>query len=357
MRKRILSVLLCVLILVGVCTAVLAAGGADDPLISASWLYETLMPRLREILAKEPSTVKTLAEEYSDRLDRLAFARGDDFDFLGKPTLLALREDDIITLDEFGCFTLTDGTARLRCHGAEVVDLNDGSVCADGSWLLMQHRYFVADGSGAAVMVYSDAQGYADGYCLRESDVVFPAADRFTDIGSHWAEASISQMTGLEAVNGIEKHLFAPEMKVSRAMFVTVLCRLYGTADGQSQSVFTDVQNGDWYAPYINWAAESGLVVGYGDGIFGPDDLITREQMATILARCCAEFGVKTPDKADNAAFPDAEKVSDWAVSAVETSRRVGLLKGRDTGEFDPTGSATRAEMCTVFCRLYEKTK
>ena len=114
MRKRILSVLLCVLVLAGVCTAVLAAGGADDPLISVSWLYESLLPRLQELLRQEKSGAKQLANEYEARLDDISFARGGDSDYAGKPTLLTLRADDSVTLDEFGCFLLTDGAAKLR---------------------------------------------------------------------------------------------------------------------------------------------------------------------------------------------------------------------------------------------------
>ena len=355
MRKRILPVLLCVLVLTGACTAVLSAGGADDPLISESWLYNTLMPRLWELLGQESSGAEKLAEEYEARLDGLSFAKGSDSDYAGMPTLLALREDDTVAMDEFGCFLLTEGTAKLRCNGCEVIDLYDGTVCADGSWLQAQHRYFAAKGGDAAILIYSDTKGYMDGYYLRETETVFPAADRYRDTEGHWAETSIRRMTELEAVNGIEKHSFAPDMKVSRAMFVAVLCRLFGTEDGRYVSVFDDVKDGDWYAPYINWAAANDLVIGYGDGSFGPDDLLTREQMAAILTRCCAKFGIRLPGSAANGAFSDAEKISDWARDAVELAQRSGLINGRETGEFDPTGSASRAEMCTVFCRLYDK--
>lgn len=357
MRKKILPIILCVLILAGACTAVLAAGGADDPLISASWLYDTLMPRLRELLGQEKSGIKQLADQYEARLDSVSFAKGSDSDYAGKLTPLALRENDTLTLDEFGCFLLADGTAKLHCYGGEVIDLNDGSVCQDGSWLQAQHRYFAAEGAEAVILIYSDAQGYMDGYYLRECNGVFPAADRYTDTDRHWAEEYICRMTELGAVNGIEKFSFAPDMKVSRAMFVTVLCRLFGTEGGQYGTVFSDVQEGAWYTPYINWAAANGLILGYGDGTFGPDDLITREQMALILVRCCTEFGYALPDEDETGGFSDVEKISEWARAAVELANRAGLMNGRDTGEFDPAGAASRAEMCAVFCRLYEKSE
>ena len=356
MRKKIIRVLLCVLILIGVCTAVLAAGSTDDPLISVSWLYDTLMPRLQALLGQEESGVKQLANEYEARLDGISFDRSDapedDSDQLA---LLTLREDDAVTLDEFACFLLLDGAAKLRCNGCEVIDLNAGAPCADGSWLAAQHRYFAAEGSAAVIYIYSDAQGYMDGTCSRETDAVFPAADRYLDTEGHWAESSICRMTELGAMNGVEKYRFAPDVKVSRAMFVTVLCRLFGTEDGQFESVFSDVKVGDWYAPYVNWAAANGMVMGYDDGTFRPNDLLTREQMAAVLVRYYEKFGFALPDETETEDFSDTEKINEWAKNAVEAARRSGLLNGRETGEFDPAGAATRAEMCAILCRLYEK--
>lgn len=356
MRRKIIRVLLCVFILASVCTAVLAAGRTDDPLISVSWLYETLMPRLRELLGREESGVERLANEYETRLDGISFDRSDaSEDDTDKLALLTLREDDAVTLDEFACFLLMDGAAKLRCNGCEVIDLNAGAPCADGSWLTARHHYFVAEGSAAVIYIYSDAQGYLDGSCNRETDTVFPAADRYRDTEGHWAEDSIGQMTEMGAVNGVEKHRFAPDIEVSRAMFVTVLCRLFGAEDEPYKSVFSDVKDGDWYAPYVNWAAANNIVTGHNDGTFRPNDLLTREQMAAILVRCCEKFDFELPDEAGTAGFTDAETVSDWARDAVELVRRSGLMGGRENGEFDPTGTATRAEMCAVFCRLYEK--
>lgn len=356
MRKRWYSAILCVIILAGVCTAVFAAGGSEDPLISASWLYDTLIPRLRGVLDSESAEQKALAKEYEDRLGSISFPDTPVAEADTRLTPMELSDSDIVTLDAHSSFVLLNGTAKLRSGNSEVLDLTVGEVCADGTWLLPTHRYFAAVGGDASILCYSSGKAFLDGNARQAHNVPFPAADRFRDTEGHWAAESICRMTELGAVNGIDQYLFAPDAKVSRAMFITVLCRLFGAEEQQSfPSAFSDVKDGDWYAPYINWGAEKGLIIGYGNGTFGPDDLITREQMAAVLARCCTAFDFPLPESSETVGFSDREKISAWAKDAVELSRRAGLMEGRTTGEFDPAGYSSRAEMCTVFCRLYDQ--
>ena len=358
MRKRWIIIALCAVILAGVCTAVFASGKSDDPLVSAGWLYDTLIPRLRELLKDESGEQATLAKEYDTRLGLITIPDDLVFNTDDGLTVLTMAEDDTFKPDAYGSFLLQSGRAKLRCGSSEVLDLTTGRVCTDGAWLLPEHRYFVSEGADAVILCYSDVQAFVESDGQWAHDVLFPAADRFLDIQNHWAESNICRMAEIGAVNGIEKHAFVPDTKVSRAMFITVLYRLFGSDGDQYGNVrFTDVQDGDWYAPYVRWGAANGLMIGYGDGTFGPDDMITREQMATVLARCCADYGVELMGSSTTASFSDNGKISAWAQEAVELAHRLGLLNGRTTGEFDPAGSLSRAEMCTVLCRLYDRTK
>ena len=156
----------------------------------------------------------------------------------------------------------------------------------------------------------------------------------------------------------MDAHHFEPDRKVTRAMFVTILGRLYGLHDDFVAPIsFSDVQEADWFAPYVTWAALSGIVTGYDDGTFGPNKEITREQMALILVRYCEAYDCRLEEDVDVPAFTDEESISPWALDAVLRSRRCGLINGREDGSFDPAGTATRAEMCAVMARLMEKTK
>ena len=181
-------------------------------------------------------------------------------------------------------------------------------------------------------------------------------AERFTDIDGHWARGRILELAEKGLVNGMEAHRFEPDRKVTRAMFVTIMGRMYGVDDTfPAPEGFTDVKASDWFAPYVGWAAVSGVVNGYDDGTFAPNREITREQMALILIRYCDAVQLSLPETESGSAFLDEGEISAWALEAVLRARSCGLVNGRENGCYDPKGTATRAEMCAVIARLMEK--
>ena len=122
--------------------------------------------------------------------------------------------------------------------------------------------------------------------------------------------------------------------------------------DGTGSS-FSDVKTGTWYAPFVQWGAENGIVNGVGEGRFAPEDPVTREQMAALITRYANAFGYALPRGVGAVrSFRDLDQVSDWAFESVEHMRLTGLLTGDETGCFNPRNGATRAEAATVFMRL-----
>lgn len=356
MKKKRFLTFPAVLLALGIATAALAAGGLDDPLISVSWLYHSLAPRLEAQFQKETDEkLDSLEADYSGRMDALHFASAGEYDYAAGFTRLDFSEGGSVELDTFGCFLMTEGRMRLLEGPCEVLDLSTGQVCAPGSWLEAQHKYFAAEGSGALFRAYSGAEGYVDGYYLHTAAGEIPPAERFTDVDGHWAREQILMLAELGVVKGTDEDLFSPEAKVTRAMFVTVLGRLFGADDTVAESRFSDVKPSDWFAPYVQWASEFGIVTGNEDGTFAPNRNITREQMAAILIRFCGAFGYVLPEVNGEESFADVDEISAWALDSVELARRTGLMTGRSGGIFDPGGTASRAEMCAVISRLYEK--
>ena len=150
---------------------------------------------------------------------------------------------------------------------------------------------------------------------------------------------------------------FAPGVLVTRGAFVTILGRLTGIdTAAYAQVPFSDVQGEDWYGPYVAWAAETGITLGFEDGSFRPGDNISREQLAVMLQRYIGAFGLELTLE-EKAAFSDEETVSDWALTAVNTLRDAGLMNGREDNRFEPKGTATRAEICAVVCRIADLVK
>lgn len=109
-----------------------------------------------------------------------------------------------------------------------------------------------------------------------------------------------------------------------------------------------------WFADAVNWAAANNIVTGYGDGTFGPDNNITREQMAAILYRYAQFKGYDVSAKGDLTAFTDGDNVSEWATDALAWCVGAKLINGRDNGTVDATGTATRAEIAQIFMNFCE---
>ena len=177
----------------------------------------------------------------------------------------------------------------------------------------------------------------------------------FTDIDGHWAYDAIAYAYYHGLFKGTSDTTFEPQMTMSRAMLVTVLHRMEGEPKPASEaSVFEDVPEGTWYTEGVTWAAEMGIVEGYGDGNFGPTDDVTREQMAAILYRYSVWKGYDVSKASELAAYEDKDEVHDWALTAMQWANAEGLIIGRTETTLVPRGNATRAEVATILMRYLE---
>ena len=145
-------------------------------------------------------------------------------------------------------------------------------------------------------------------------------------------------------MSGTSSVEFSPNVKVTRGMIVTVLYRLAGEETVTSNAGFVDVSSDKYYAKAVSWASEKGIVSGYDAKHFGPEDNITREQLAAILYRYSGSPVVNDKD----IKFADSNKVSAWAENSMAWAIENGILSGRTDGTLDPQGFATRAEVATV---------
>ncbi len=163
---------------------------------------------------------------------------------------------------------------------------------------------------------------------------------------------------------GVSDTTFAPNDIMSRAMFVTVLSRTEALVNGTPipayVNTFLDVPEGQWYTDAVAWAAKMQIAAGYGEGTFGKDDNVTREQACTFIVRYLTACGVDLSAYGQQevtfqeVTFTDAEQISAWAQQNVAIAQALGIIKGRDDGRFDPAANMTRAECAAVFHRLME---
>ena len=180
-------------------------------------------------------------------------------------------------------------------------------------------------------------------------------APAFTDIHNHWAADNILFAASRGLLSGTSDTTFSPNTGMSRGMFVTALGRLAGiNPDSYKTGKFTDVKADAYYAPYVNWAAQNGIVEGVTATTFAPDTNINREQMAVIMANYAKKLGYDLPKTLQAVTFSDNAQISSWAKNAVRTMQQAGILSGKNGNKFDPKGTATRAEVATVLRRFVE---
>ena len=171
----------------------------------------------------------------------------------------------------------------------------------------------------------------------------------FKDISGHWAEQAIEKMVEKGIIFGKSADQFAPDDNITRAEFAAIISRMFKLTDNGYS--FNDVAEDSWYRESVAAVASAGYMQG-ADGCFRPDDNITREEMAVVIAAITAANGIEAGGEI--ASFTDFEKISDWAKNSVSIIAEIGIIKGMDDNSFMPKGEATRAQTVMMLTRLWE---
>lgn len=176
-------------------------------------------------------------------------------------------------------------------------------------------------------------------------------ASAFSDIQGHWAEASINQLIGNQAISGYPDNTFRPENTITRAEFASILMKAFNFAPKANVVVFFDTYK-HWAKDAISNATAYGIVSGYDTITFGPEDSVTREQMALMIYHACNMQG-----SFQGKSFTDQSSISSWANDAVAAVSQKNLMGGYADGSFRPQGLATRAEASTLISKALKEKK
>lgn len=178
----------------------------------------------------------------------------------------------------------------------------------------------------------------------------------FTDVTSgDWFYDAVAYVYDKGMMEGTTDTTFAPAMNLTRSMIAQVLYNLEERPEAPGAAGFPDVAAGAWYADAVNWAAARGIVKGYDTGAFGPEDSVTREQLAAILYRYAQAKGYDTTQGGMAVReFSDSASISDWAQEAMAWAVNAQVLSGKGNGVLDPQGTATRAEVAQMLMNFVE---
>lgn len=182
------------------------------------------------------------------------------------------------------------------------------------------------------------------------SSTTFSSARDFTDVEEDkWYSESIGYVSNKGIMRGTSENRFSPDIAVTRAQMVQLLYNMADSPAVDGETVFSDVHPLKWYTKAVDWASEIGLVDGYGDGTFHPDDSITREQMAKILLLYTRKMEIPGVGLLDD--YDDGDKVSEWAKEGIIWALSKDLIRGTSSTMLSPRGTATRGQIATIIER------
>ncbi len=189
---------------------------------------------------------------------------------------------------------------------------------------------------------------------LIQSKSIFLEEKQYRDVHANdWFYSAVRYVTSHAIMNGMEGDVFSPSTTTTRAMVAQILYNMEGRPQNNGKNAFRE-GNGKWYSEAVTWAAESGIVCGLGDGSFGAELPITREQFIVMLHRYAKVKGRDVSVQSVPRFFADSDKVSGYAREAMEWAISNGLVTGNGENRIDPQGSALRCQIAAIIVRLNE---
>lgn len=347
MRKKFLTLLLALALLLNLPPAALAAG--RPTLFCETEADGWAALSLEDIAYRGIYGVQlelTLAGEYPD----CAFTPASQTAYAPDCAVRLFRGETQVTV------YLTDRKALDENGWLDLGELDLGAPAADAVWpdtaritLLDEDLRTV---SGGGTVPVSRLAGNSPSQPPREPSLpTTPVILPFSDVRTgDWFYDAVAYVYGKGMMRGVSEDMFIPDAATDRAMIVTILHRLEGSP-AAPPAAFSDVSAGQYYAAPVAWASACGIVTGYEGGVFMPEIPITREQLAAILYRYAQYKALDTSPRGDLGRFPDASAVSLYASEAMSWAVAVGLINGMD-GMLAPSGNASRAQVATIFQRL-----
>lgn len=361
--KRLAVIALVLLLLFCLTTAYAAApGSSGDPLVSLNYINGTFKSATLQdgetavntaIGTTYSAASKELQEAYNGYLLRIGGIEG--YAFAGAYTPISLPAGTSAKLITGSTFVLTAGTAAVQIEKGVVINISTGTEVVSASALTQNQRYFCAEDTVAQFAATSASTCLIDGYYQTGGTIIVNPV-LFSDVRTtDWFYNAVKFAGENNLFKGTTPTTFAPQMTMSRAMFVTVLHRLAGQPASAATSAFSDVSASQYYAGAVNWASACNVVSGY-NGQFQPDMLVTREQMAAILYRYAAYAGYSTyySNTAVFDSFSDKGSVSAYSVDAMKWATYNGVISGAN-GKLMPGNTASRAEVAQIIMNFSQK--
>ena len=346
LKRTAAAGIVALLLLLMVTASATTAGSSSDPLITLSYLDGTFAASLKSEISQTLGGATGISTGNLDKLYRSNV----EYSFAPRFTRISLDSGDSAILNMGSSFILLSGSATLTAVDGTVINITTAQTVSSGGRLSQNQRYFCAENTTAVVTANSASTGYVDGYYYIELAIPNWPHPVFRDVRERdWYYIAVDFVYNKSLFGGTTSNTFSPDVPMTRGMFVTVLYRLEGEPVAGTGGQFTDVLDTSlYYYDAVTWANTNNIVLGYSNGAFGPNNPVTREQIATIIYRY-AEYKQRDMSSQGTAfnAFPDTGNVSDYAVSAMRWAVSRGIINGSN-GRLMPGNTATRAQVAQI---------
>lgn len=301
-----------------------------------------------DVIAKSPVSDESDDSGSTTKINASVSPKTAEFD---KNTDNVNYKDIVVTLKKgnYSLSEITLGSKKLKVGEDYTVS---------GSTVTFKKEYLADLDEGEKAFTFDMSGGTDPVLKITVKDTKKPDTEEsaFTDVkAGDWFYGAVKYVNEKGIMKGVGINTFAPYANTNRGMIAAILYRMEGSPAVTWANPFDDVDAGQYYTDAVTWCAENKIVRGYGDGKFGPDDFITREQMAVILINYARFKGYDVSSTADISKFGDASEVSGWAKDAMAWADSEGLIQGAD-GKLMPKAGAQRCQVAAILQRLMENT-
>lgn len=364
MKKRALILIVCCAVLAG-CLLPVFGSGSENALVTKSYLERTFFGQLAqqvsewvggsrsELLSREEETLNGIGRDYLEQLGRDSIPAG--MQYAAAPVQGGGERHDTVSLLAGSGVVWLSGTATVS--GA-LIDLTEGSDIPASGAVVAGHRYLAVQDT---VLTVTSLTAYwtVEGVWSTTSDGVSIKDIPFTDVSStRWYYENVVYVYNRGLFNGTSESLFSPDYPMVRSMLAQVLYRMAGEPAAGAQSRCSDIEARRWYTDSAVWAVSNGIVGGMiDDGLFRPDQNLTREEIALMLYQYARWLGLDTSGRADLSSFADSASVSPVARDAVSWAVSNEIIRGYagDSGMLiGPDQPVVRAQVAALLQRFEE---
>lgn len=257
-----------------------------------------------------------------------------------------------ITPDTFKVGVTVDGVPATKLDGYDpvFVKVPYSTNLVDTSTLVVKD----ANGNIIPRSFYANGQMYVALSDLTTTYTIFNNPVSFADVDHPWAVKQINALAAREIINGVGENLFDPDRAVTRAEFTKMIITMFDVFDPSAVSTFADIDNSQWYAPYVATAQKLAVTNGYAeDNTFRPNQIISREEMSAMLYRAAEVLSVDIKAKVNKTDFNDDASIQDYAKVPVYKMQQAEVLKGVGNNTFDPKGTCTRAQAAVAIYNMF----